>query len=1347
MNFWKSIFFTLLLLLPAATGAQDLMFYKYEVDLGLSHNTVRCILQDRDGFMWFGTADGLNRFDGKQYKIFPSENADTNDGELGNNSIYSLEQDDEGHIWIGTSRGVYIYDPYSETFQRFNTRTPEGSFINGIVRQIVFDEPNRMWFGTSGQGLFLYDTKADTLFQTRSYGSVISDISRASNGIMYIGTVNGKILEFDTNGHFLREIYPDLKNTEPGNVNITALYNDKNTIYCSVGASGLQAIDKKTEAVKVYRPDDKRFSISHYRKIFPLSEKELLIATDNGLLILNLISGRFQPYDTGNHFGISDQSVLDICRDSEGGLWIATEYGGVNYIPRNLRPFGHVIPVNATNMMGGRVISSFVEDDKDNIWIGTKDGGLIYYYPRRGMMSFYTPARRINGNSISYHNIRALLLDGNDLWIGTFSRGLDVMNTTTWEVRNYRHVSDSNTSINDNTVTALFKDREGTIYVGTTWGLNIYRPESDDFTQVSQLGNQASISDIIEDSRGNLWVATSNIGIYRMKRSDSTWTYFSYEHDNMMTIPNNRVTALFEDDKGIIWIGTEDGLCKYDYNSGEITRLDEDKKLFPSRMISAIEQDANGSLWVSTSGGIFCIDPQTDELLVQFTKTDGLQSNQFNAGASLATSDGRLYFGGINGFNYFNPQDLESNDYIPSVKITEVSINNQPLAPEKRTSATYTQTNEEEINPHKAIRLKHSDNNISIDFASLSYQSPQKNRYSYMLKGWDDEWIYTDNTTTAQYNNLPAGEYTFMVRGSNNDGIWSTETAALNFVIEKPFFLSLPAYIIYGIVIITAIVIGYYLVMQAQQHKLQEYAKEQERQSYHAQIDFFTNVAHEIRTPLTLIKVPLECIMNSGEGSPQLKNYLEMINTNTNNLLNLINQLLEFRKSGENQYALSLTRQEMKSFVTDICSKFNPAISVNNLTMELDMPDHELFFNIDTDAFTKIVNNLISNALKYAKNKITVSLRLKGTNLELSVSDDGKGVDIAERDKIFDTFYQPEGSKAGSGIGLHLAKLLTEKHGGTIKVSNNQQGGAIFTVSIPFIQPSDSKISDIIYDTPSPKGYSQMRGEETSDGKDRVLFVEDNGEVRKITGEFLETYYDVLYASNGQEAIDILDRENIDIIVTDLMMPEMDGYELTEFVKSDLRYSHIPVIQLTAKSSLEDKIKGLEYGSDAYIEKPFSLEHLNTQIVNLLENRRRLRKAYNTPPAARTENTGRAIYNKKDVEFIEKLNAEIDKFIQTEDISLDHLAESMFMSRSNFYRKIKGLFGVSPNEYVKRYRLKRAAAIIARNECRISDVYVKVGFNSASYFTKCFKKYFGVLPKDYASSLNANEIQDMDNIA
>lgn len=369
-------------MLPLAGSAQDLMFHKYEVDLGLSHNTVRCIMQDRDGFMWFGTADGLNRFDGKQYKIFPSDDSGASEGQLGNNSIYSLEQDDEGYIWIGTARGVYIYDPSTETFQPFDTHTPEGSLINGIVRQIVFDGPNKMWFGTSGQGLFLYDTKADTLYQTRRYGAVVSDISRASNGIMYMGTVDGRILEFDSDGHFLRDISLDLENIEPGNVNITALYNDKNTIYCGVGASGLQAIDKKSGTVKVYKPDDKRFSISHYRKIFPLNERELLVATDNGLLVFTPANGRFQPFDTGNRFGISDQSVFDIARDSEGGLWIATEYGGVNYIPRNLRPFGHVLPMNSVNMTGGRVVSSFAGDEKGNIWIGTRDGGLIYYNPR-----------------------------------------------------------------------------------------------------------------------------------------------------------------------------------------------------------------------------------------------------------------------------------------------------------------------------------------------------------------------------------------------------------------------------------------------------------------------------------------------------------------------------------------------------------------------------------------------------------------------------------------------------------------------------------------------------------------------------------------------------------------------------------------------------------------------------------------------------------------------------------------------------------------------------------------------------------------------------------------------------
>lgn len=1334
----KRLIYTILFAISAlrAQAAEDLMFYKYEVDKGLSHNTVRCIMQDRDGFMWFGTADGLNRFDGQQYRIFTDDNP-SGEGQIGNSSIYSLAQDDQGHIWVGTARGVYVYDPETETFQKFDTRTSEGNGINGTVRHIKFDDPNMIWFGTSGQGLFIYDTKADTLFQSRKYGLVIGDVSRASNGIVYAGTNSGRIIEFDTDGRFLREFMPDINYNDRGDRNITALYSDKQTIYCGLGVTELQAIDKKTGLIKIYRLDDTKYSVSHFRKIFPLSEEELLIATDNGLFTFAKATGKFQPFDTRNLFGISDQSVLDIWRDREGGIWIGTEYGGVNYIPRNLRPFGHVIPTSSNNYFGGRVVSCFVEDEKHNIWIGTRDGGLIYYYPERGYMNFHTP-RRADGRSISYHNIRSLMLSGEELWIGTFSRGLDVMNTVTGEVRNYRHINGAENTISDNTVTSLFKDREGNIYVGTAWGLNVYRPETDDFEQVSQLGNQTSVSDIIEDSRGNIWFATLNSGIYRLKPSDGTWSYFFNEPGDKSTIPNNRVTSLFEDDRGTVWIGTENGLCRYDYSIPGIVRIDDEKQTLPNRMISSIEQDENGLLWVSTSGGIFSFDPSTNTVESRYTKTDGLQSNQFSNGASLAASDGKLYFGGINGFNFFDPDQLVSNGYIPNVVITDMVVNNESVLAKDRMAAT-SSSGETDTVPtiQRAVKLRPGSNNITIDFVALSYQSPQKNKYSYKLEGWDEKWIETENGTSAYYSNLPAGDYTFMVRGSNNDGLWSAHTTALRFEVAPPFYLTTLAYIVYGILIITAILMVYYLIIRSQKKKLREYAKEQERLSYHSQIDFFTNIAHEIRTPLTLIKVPLEFIISSGEGSPQVKNYLDMMNTNTNNLLNLINQLLEFRKSGESEHALLIQNHDVKQMLAEICARFNSVVNIGNLKLELDLPESDVFFNLDADAFAKITNNLISNALKYAKTKITVSLRQKGNALELSVSDDGKGIDLDERDKIFDTFYQPEGSKAGSGIGLHLAKLLTEKHGGTILASNNREGGAVFIVTIPLLERERVLVGDSMSDAIIPSPGSPAPIDETSeDTKERILLVEDNDEVRRITGEFLEIYYDIRYAANGKQAIDILDRENINLVITDLMMPEMDGYELCEFVKSDIRYSHIPVIQLTAKTSLQDKIKGLEYGADAYVEKPFSLELLHTQIENLLENRRRLRNAYNTPPSAKVE-VGNTVYSKKDSEFIEKLNAEIEKYIQKEDISLDHLAESMFMSRSNFYRKIKGLFGVSPNEYVKRYRLKRAASIIARNECRISDVYVKVGFNSASYFTKCFKKYFGVLPKDYAASVNS----------
>ena len=1321
-------------LLPVAgIASPDFSFIKYEVDNGLSHNTVRCVIQDKTGFMWFGTGDGLNRFDGINYKIFHNDQQDTTS--LRNNSIHSLYEDREGKIWVGTEKGIDIYDPQTGKFTPFRTQTPDEVIISSCVSVITTGPEHQIWIGTQGQGLLIYDSETQTLRQDSRLTSIVNSIFKTPNGKMYISTQSGEIAEFapeQTLVYQLSKVVDETRITE-----LTALYSCDDRIWYGEGGRGLHMLNLSNRQDRLLASATGNYSITYVRKIIPYSEQQLMIGTDNGLYLLNTNTASYHRIDDiTDPQSLSDQSILDIYRDNEGGIWIATQYGGVNYLPRPLKHFDRYAPSYRAHTIQGKVISRFCEDRAGNIWIATEDNGLGYLDNSTGKITSYRPNN--SPNSISDHNIQALLLDNTKLWIGTYSHGLDVMDLKTGTIKHYQHRRGYPNTIMDNGVTALYKDSRGNIYVGTAWGLSRYNPRTDSFIQESKTGNQSQICDILEDSRGNLWFATHNNGLYRYNPGKKEWTKYIYRENAPGHLCSNNVITLFEDNENRIWAGTETGLCSYDYTTDKFTTFDPDNTILPSQLVASIEQDQNGHFWLSSNAGLVCVDMQRKKIIGHFTKADGLQSNQFNFNASLRASNGKMYFGGINGFNIFQPEEFHHNNYIPRVVLTDLRINNQTVHAGEANSPLQLP-----LEKTQTIRLKYKQNTVEFRFAALSYQSPAKNQYAYILQNWDQDWIAVGNQSRASYSNLPPGKYVFRVKASNNDGKWNEEGASVRVTVLPPLYRSTTAYLLYILLLIGGIWLSLRLwarrLNQLHEQQMKEYAIEQEKNNYRSRIEFFTNLAHEIRTPLSLIKLPLECILKSNVGDAQTKNYLHMMEKNTASLLNLVNQLLDFRKTEEVGYTPHFRPCLISELLCDLSERFRAATDINGITLRLELPSHDVEANVDEEALVKIITNLLSNAVKYTHSQIKVRLIPNGKGFVLRISDDGPGVKPSEKKRIFDTFYQAEGSRAGTGIGLPLTKLLVEKHNGTITVEDTPEtGGATFVVSIPPL-----KVEQGVPATPAPTiDLSQVILPEvhptsihldTSQGSDSetLLLVDDNTELLNVMGSYLSRNYRILLATNGKEALDILDREGVDLIVTDLMMPEMDGYELCEFVKNDTRYCHIPIIQLTAKADLNDKLKGLEYGADAYIEKPFSMDHLCHQIQNLIDNRKRLRAVFNTTQEI---SEARAVAtNKKDSEFIERLNEEVRKHLHEENFYIEELAESLFMSRSNFYRKIKSLFGMSPNEYLKNCRMKQAAHLLTNKDARISEIYVEVGFSSPSYFAKCFKNHFGVSPKEYAS--------------
>lgn len=1290
-------------------------FKKYQVEEGLSHNTVWCVLQDSYGFMWFGTSDGLNRFDGRNFVVFRNDYNDKNS--LGNNSVQSLFEDTDKNLWIGTINGIYIYDRKTDRFTFFSKKTEYGVSISSEIKKIIRTEKGTIWIGTLGQGIFIYDPETERLTQNSLISSFVWDICEDKSHRIFISSPQDGLICLDQNGKYIESYHSSLPDKERGKYSrISCIRSINNQIWFSIGGNRLGLLDNRIHQTKYY--EDNTQDIGIIRCIEQFSEREILIGSDNGLYTFDVVNEKFNRVDNPlDPRGLSDQTINAIHKDAEGGFWISTYLGGVNYLAQQSKIFEYYYPVN-TGLKAGKVVNRFCEDKDHNIWIGTQDG-LRVYDNRTGEINTYN----LSGKNKNY-DIRALLFDDNNLWIGTFSDGLKVVDLKTNKVKEYYHLRNKGNTICSNDILSLFKDSKGNIFIGTSWGLCKYNQLTDDFITLNFVGSMASITDITEDRHGNIWITTYSQGVYSIHvDNNGIRRHFKYNPARANSIPGNSIICAFEDTHGNMWFGTNgNGLCYYDRQKDEFLNFDEQNSILPNKVIYSIEEDNLGFFWISTNAGLLYVDPANKDTYKIFTTEDGLQSNQFNINASLKSSSGKLYFGGINGFNAFYPEEFKDNTYVPPVYITDIRINGETLIADS-VAPVYLKNE---------ITLPFDRNNVTFRFAALSYEKPFRNAYNYILEGFDKEWIDNGNSNMATYTNLPSGDYIFKVRGSNNDGKWNEDGIRLHIKILPPWWHSVSAYIIYAVLLVCMLVFFFRYWTKRTDKKIhsqmEEYELRKEKELYQSKTNFFINLVHEIRTPLSLINLPLEKLADSSKNNPGASRYISIINKNVDYLLGIVNQLLDFQKIENAKSELDLKEYDLNVLLTDAYNQFESVCELKKIDLLLVLPDTPTIALVDKDVINKIVFNLLGNAIKYADSKIEIKLEYFPGHFDISVSDDGVGVPHQEKGRIFEAFYQVSSEKnSGTGIGLAFSKLLSENHKGSLTIGDSQWGGAAFKLSVPDLKKVVSGASFAGLEEDVNEAVLVTIDIDYTNGK--LLLVEDNKELLTLMKEALGDDFSVYTSSNGKEALDILDKENIDLIVSDVMMPVMDGFELTKTVKSNLNYSHIPVILLTAKVANEFHLEGMEYGADVYLGKPFPMKLLKKQIENLLKLRLAFRKMLSVASVVDTSGIG---VSEKDNEFITKLYAEIDTHLADFDYSIDNLAETMFMSRSNFYRKIKGLTGMSPNDFLKTYRLNKAAELLRKKDCRIKEVYEQVGFNSSSYFAKCFKVQFGILPKEYA---------------
>ena len=1307
------------LVLPAAST--DFWFRHFSVEDGLSSNSVRAIMQDKYGFMWLGTDDGLNRYDGTTIKVY-------NLNPQGSNDYISSLYDTTDNIWVGTEGGVYIFDYETESFELFKVLTAQGDSIKSNVNHIAEDRDGNLWFSTVGQGIFKYNISKHYLEHYEfkdANGLMASVLVDSENQIWAVTNWGSPTVSKLNKAENKFEPFPITYEAGQYDSNSLVMLEDsEHALWLGTWECGLQKIDRYTGKAITYLHPSEGKGATHIHSLMEYAPHQLLIGSDDGLLLFNTLTCEHQLFteDETTPYSLSNRFVYPIVKDREGGIWVGTYYGGVNYLSPNTGQFECFAHSRFYNSVNGTVIGRFCEDSSGYIWIASDDGGLSRFAHKDKQFTHYMPDE--HRNSLSYHNVHALCMDDDDLWIGTYTGGVNVLNTKTGTFRVYTTKGGDLTTLDGTSSYAIFRDREKRIWVTSMAGINLYNREEDNFIRVKDL--ESLTIDIDQDADGNIWFSTQGKGLFKYNPDKKTWKNYVYSNTPGALV-NDQVNCVLIDGNGNMWVGTMNGLCKYDAGEDRFEAIPLD---IPSRNICGIVEDQH-VLWLTTTKGLVRYAP--GESCQVFTRSDGLQSEQFLPNAALKASDGKIYVGSVNGFNAFYPYQIKMNKVLPPVVITGLEIFNKEIriGDKKLPKA---------LNWMAELDLSYKDHVFSLLYASLSYCTPEKNQYAYKLEGFDKDWNYVGSQNKATYTNLPAGTYVFKVKATNNDGIWSNQEASLKITIHPPFYWSTASKILYFIWVCIALTffIRFLLKRTEKKHtaEINQLNVSKEKEVHEAKIKFFTMIAHEIRTPVSLIIGPLEKIMKSSIPMPAvLRDDLNIIDRNSQRLLFLVNQLLDFRKVEQEGITMRYASQNIRQLLQAVCERFKPFITQHGAHLEVEYPDADFTAMVDSEAITKMISNLLTNASKYTKDKVVLSciVQPEQHTFVVKVTDNGIGISKEDRKRIFKPFFQAMDNKPGTGIGLSIVKSIVESHNGCIEVESEINKGSSFIVTLP-IEQVGAEVQEGEAGVLNPVIPEDILSETlpvmSSKNKPLMLIVDDNEEMLNFLSSSFSAQYSILTAEDGMEALEKLKEHEVTLIVSDWMMPRMDGVEFCKALRADQSISHIPFILLTAKTDTNSKIEGMDCGADAYIEKPFSVQYLEACIKNLLDLRNLLRQKFSKMPLVPLNSIAN---NSMDNKFLTRINEIIEQNFSNSELSVDFLAEELCISRSGLFAKIKTLANVTPNELIQIVRLKKAAALLSENKYRINEICYMVGFNNPSYFAKCFQKQFGIKPGEFVN--------------
>ncbi|MCF3110019.1 response regulator [Niabella sp. CC-SYL272] len=1322
---------------PLKSIAENRYFRTISVDQGLSQSTVFVVQQDQQGFIWVGTQDGLNRYDGKAFTVFRPSKKDGSS--LFSSYIRSLYTDHRGMLWVGGNKGVSCYNYKKERFDNYPLPVKPGEwFVSGITA----DQNNRLWIAANTGELYYLDAAGNRFvpFPYKVSGTPIHTIQQ----LLFIGS--HLFLATDKGVYDLDPGTQTARQRQPAQVNarINALLPQGQLLWMGSENSGLFCLDLKNDQVTNYVHQSQTANSLIDDDIRSLAWDEmghLWIGTFRGLSILDTRTASFSNFDhqSNRHLTLSQNSVRCIFKDRQNGMWLGTFFGGLNYYHKDDIRFNILSQTTGSVLLNDQVVNVIKEDPAQHIWIGTNDKGINIWNRKTNQLS-YLSHTEANANSISSNNIKAIAFDpdGNAL-IGTFNAGLNIVNKKTGAVKKYMHDPSDPFSVNSDMVHALLRDQQNRIWVGTRVGLSRFDQVQQRFIRFDKdpSGKQLSsegITSLLQDRKGRIWIGTIN-GMNALSPDLSRLNVFAGT-----TLSNELVNCIAEDQQGRIWVGTRDGLNFFDERQQRfIAYTGADHTI--EGAIFGVQSDDQGGVWVSTSKGLIKLYDAFNKLQV-FNNQTGMGNMQLSLPAFCKASDGLVLFGGLNGLIYFYPQSIQLKPFDLRVTFTGLDIFNTHVTP----GSSYKVLNHS-ISETNSLRLSHEYKQFTVYFSTFNYIAPGSIQYHYRLKGFDNNWQVCDNIPKAMYTNLKPGDYTLEVQATGPVGEKSP-VRTLQIRVLPPWWRSNGFYLLLAAVLGVIAYIAYRVINERIKAKtaLKKERNDREKAEYLNQMkmDFFTNISHEFKTPLTLIIAPLEEMMAKPVPEKKLRKYHERMLGNAKRLYQLVDQLMDFRKTENGLKKLELTQGDIVSFMREIYSSFLELSRQKNIKYYFKANRSEFSCYFDRDAVEKICNNLLSNAFKYTHPEDTVELSFEHRNEQMliTVSDTGVGIASADHERVFQRFYQVNHSDAnwGSGVGLAFAKSLVELHQGTISIESVPDKGTIFTVQLPANRDAyqaeafntenhytlllDNLTTAVQDDKEAAIPVAAVAHEQ------QLLIVDDNEQIVDYLAGYFGNHFTVVTAYNGQEALQRVEAQAPDMIICDVMMPETDGIQFCKKIKQNIITCHIPVILLTAKSEPTNQVKGLEAGADDYVTKPFSLPVLDAKVQNILRSRRRLKEYYSSATEIVPENIA---LNTLDEDFLRKAITIVEESLSDPEFSVLKFSRSIGMSRSSLYLKLKAITGESTTDFIKRIKFKKAAALLESKEYSVTEVAYMSGFSSLSYFSTSFKQYYGCLPTEYIS--------------